>query len=340
MNIKLSKSSVIKKYGKPYIISEIGSNHNGNLKLCKKLIKISKQSGADAVKFQMFSSQTLFSKKSFEIKGLKKKDVNKYSINIQQLKEIYNYCRKIKIDIGVTPFSIKEASLIKKNLNIDFFKIASCDCNYYDLINFIGKTKKPLILSTGLSSLKEIKKAVKTFEKTKNNKLVILHCVSNYPPKNTNNNLRRISTLNKLFRYPIGFSDHSLDIEMALASIPLGSCVIEKHFTINKKLRGWDHFMSIDDKQLKKMTFFSKNIYESLGSDRIMRVENKQMVQVFRRSIVSAHDIKKGQKISQKDLDFKRPGIGLDPDKKNLLIGKRAKKNIKFDEILYRKNFI
>ncbi len=339
MQIKISKKGSIKKYGKPYIISEIGSNHNGSIKHCKKLIKISKQSGADAVKFQMFSSNTLFSKKSFEMKGLKKKDVDKYSLDIKKLKEIYKYCRKIKIDIGVSAFSIKEAAEINRNINIDFFKIASCDCNFYDLIEYLGKTKKPLILSTGLSTLKEIKKAVRTFEKTKNKKLVILHCVSNYPPKNSDNNLRRINKLNKVFKYPIGFSDHSLDIELALGSIPLGSCVIEKHFTLNKNLKGWDHHMSIDRNQLSKLTEFSKNIFYSLGNDKIKRVEGKNMLQAFRRSIVAARNINKGDKISNNDLDFKRPGIGMDPDKKKLIIGLRAKKNIMYDEILHRKDF-
>ena len=339
MKIQISKKNNIKKYGKPYIISEIGSNHNGSIKLCKRLIKISKDSGADAVKFQMFSSQTLFSKKSFEMKGLKKKDVNKYSLNISKLKKIYNYCRKIKIDIGVTPFSINEAKLINENINIDFFKIASADCNYYDLIDFVGRTKKPTIISTGLSSFYEIKKAVKTFENTKNKKLIILHCVSNYPPKNKDNNLRRISKLNKFFKYPIGFSDHSLDIEIALASIPFGATVIEKHFTLNKSSKGWDHHMSIDNDQLKKITHFANNIYESLGKEEIKRVENRQMLQAFRRSIVSSRQIKKGHVVTEKDLDYKRPGIGLEPNQKSLLIGLRAKKNISYDEILSTKDF-
>ena len=161
---------------KAYIISEIGSNHNGSIKQCKKLIK-----------YQNNQEQMLLSSRCFHLihyfqnlwNERLKKDVDKYSLNIKEWK--HKYCRKIKIDIGASAFSIKEAAENKSNINIDFFKIASCDCNYYDLIEYLGKTK-PLILSTGLSTFKEIKKLLGLL-KTKNKKLVILHCVSNYPPK-------------------------------------------------------------------------------------------------------------------------------------------------------------
>lgn len=284
------------KKGKPYIISEIGSNHNGNIALCKKQILQSKKAGADAVKFQMFTSSGLFSKASYESGGLKKEDVDKYSLNLKKIKEIYKFCKKIKIDFGVTPLSIYEAKLLNDNINLDFFKVASADCNFYDLIKFLGNTKKTTIISTGLSSFDEIKKAVKTFQKTKNKKLIILHCTSNYPPENKNINLKRISELNRTFSYPIGFSDHSRGIEIALASIPFGACVIEKHFTSNKKLSGWDHHMSINFNELRDLVIFSKNIYESLGSSRIYRVENSNTLKAFRRSIVANMNIQKGEK--------------------------------------------
>ena len=324
----------IKKRGRPYIISEIGSNHNGNMALCKKQILQSKKAGADAVKFQMFTSSGLFSSAAFSGKGLKKKDVDKFSLNIAKLKEIHKYCKKIKIDFGVTPLSINEARLLNKNINLDFFKVASADCNFYELIKFLGNTKKPTIVSTGLSSYDEIKKAVKTFKKTKNKKLVIMHCTSNYPPENKNINLKRIGELNRIFNYPIGFSDHSKGIEMSLASIAFGACVIEKHYTSNKKLAGWDHHMSINFNELKDLVSFSKNIYESLGSKKIYRVEKKNMILAFRRSIVASTNIKKGQKIRKEHLDFKRPGSGLSPDMSNAIIGRKAKKNISHDEIL------
>ena len=332
--IKFKSNNYIAKNGKPYIISEIGSNHNGSMKLCKKLIILSKKAGAHAVKFQMFSSSGLFSKKVFEDKILKKKDVDKHSLNIKKLKEIFKFCKKIKIDFGVTPLSIKEAKLISKNLDLDFFKVASSDNNFYELIKYLGKTRKPVILSTGLSNDKEIKKAIKTFESTKNKKLVVLHCTSNYPPKNKDINLKRINEYNNLLKYPVGFSDHSKNIEMSLASIPFGSAVIEKHFTSNKRLPGWDHHMSIDFDQLRNLVNFSKNIHESLGKKKIYRVEKKEMIKFFRRSIVSAKNIKKGDKITYNHLDFKRPGTGLAPENSNLIVGKKAKKDIKNDEVL------
>ena len=152
--------------------------------------------------------------------------------------------------------------------------------------------------------------------------------------------MNAISTIKKKLGVSVGYSDHTLGYEVSLAACAIGACLIEKHFTLNKKLKGWDHHMSINEKQMSQMTFFAKNIHLALGSDKIKRIENKSMIEAFRRSIVAGRNIKKGEKIYEKDLDYKRPGIGLEPDQKKKILGLRAKKNIMYDEILNRKDFV
>lgn len=330
---KISKN-IIRKYGAPYIIAEIGSNHNGNMKLCKQHILSAKKSGAHAVKFQKFNEKSLFSEQSYKIKGLKKKDVKQFTLSIKQLKNISIFCKKTGIDFGVTPFSLSELKEIEKNMKVDFYKVASGDLNFDQLIYAIGKTKKPTIISTGLSNINEIKKAVKIFRSTKNNKLSILHCTATYPPMYEQVNLRRIQKLNQIFNSPIGFSDHLKEIEMALVSIAYGCSVIEKHFTLNKKLPGWDHHMSINPFELEKLVKLSKLVHKSLGNEKIVAVEKKETKNFFRRSIVAKREIKKNEIIKIHDLDFKRPGSGIPPGQIKRVLNKAVKRKISYDQLL------
>ncbi len=351
MNIRISKNFIITKKSTPYIIAEIGSNHNGDMKLCEKIIKAAKKSGAHCVKFQFFSPTSIFSKKVYKDNYFiaddyrNRKDTNlfkiveKYSVNKEQLIRIKKYCEKIKIDFLVTPFSHKEADILDKEIKVSAFKIASMDLNNYDFIKHIAKKNKPIILSTGLSSSLEIKKAVKTIENTGNKKLILLHCVAIYPPKNDEINLRRIRTLKKIYPYPVGFSDHSKGYEAALGSVAMGSCLIEKHFTIDKNMEGWDHHMSADENDLKKIAEGSKKIFQSLGSEKIYRVENKKRVVSFRRSIVAARNIMVGEKFKRDMFEFKRPANGLEPEKINKVIGRLAKRNIQVDDLISFEDF-
>ena len=334
MNFKIGKK-LIGDNCSPYIISDIGSNHNGDMGLCKKMIKSSKDTGCDAVKFQLFSDKSLFTKKFYKKNNASlRKTVNKYSLSIKMLKEIRKYCKKIKIDFGITPLSKNEADIAVKFLKPDYLKVASGDNNYYDFINYLGKFKLPVIISTGLSNLSEIKNAVRSFEKSKNKKLAILHCVSIYPVQEKIVNLNRIKTLKKIFNYPIGFSDHSIGPEISLGAVALGANVIEKHFTTNKKLPGWDHHMSMSPNEMKILTAGAKKIFNSLGTSFIKKVENPKITNFFRKSIVAKNKIKKGQIIKKTDLDFKRPGIGLEPSFAKKIVGKRAKKNLEIDDLI------
>lgn len=351
MSFKISKKRIIEDKDPPYLIAEIGSNHNGDMDLCRKIIDSAKTAGADCVKFQFFSSNSIFSKKVYEDNYFIADDyrnrtdytlkeiVEAYSIKKNQLIEMKSYSKKLGLDFLVTPFSKEEADILVNEIGVDFIKIASMDCNNYDFIEYIGKKNLPTILSTGLCDLDEINKAVKAFEKSGNKDLILLHCVSIYPPKDKETNLNRIKTLKDLYGYPVGFSDHSKGAELPIASVALGVKVIEKHFTTDKKMKGWDHHMSIDAEDLSLISKGTKRVFEALGSSKIFRVESKERVDSFRRSVVARVNIQKEQIITEEMLDVKRPGTGLPPDQLKNIVGKKAKRNISQDELLKKRDF-
>ncbi len=212
------------------------------------------------------------------------------------------------------------------------------DCNNYELIREVAETKKPMIISTGLSKKKEIFQAYYTAKKYNKN-FAILHCTSLYPPKDNQVNLKRIQYFNKIFKVPIGFSDHTLGISFTLAAISLGAKIIEKHFTLNKKMNGWDHSMSIDKDELKNLVINSEKIYKGIGRNEIYRVEPSKQIKIFRRSIVAEKDIKKGEFFSKTNLSLKRPGSGLEPVRLKKIIGKKSKKKIEKGRLIKLTDF-
>jgi len=335
----------IKNYLNPYIIAEIGSNHNGDMNLAKKIIKSAKECGADAVKFQSWDTESLISKIEYQRNqsyndspkkhfGSLKEMVEKYYLRKDQHYELKDYCDKLGIEFCSTPFSKKEVDLLVK-LDIPFIKIASMDINNLELIKYIAKQRKPIVLSTGMSSLGEIERAIEVIENQKIFQIVILHCVSIYPPKYEDINLNNIKMLHKVFDYPVGFSDHTIGFSIPLAAVALGSCVIEKHFTIDKTLPGWDHEISADPNELKIICEESKNIVKALGSYKrtVSKTENDK-IEKFRRSIILSREMKAGETIKYNDLKFKRPGEGIRPDEVYYVIGRTLKKDKKYDEIL------
>lgn len=332
---------------KPFIIAEIGSNHNGSLSLAKKLVLLAKKNGADCVKFQSWDEKSLFSKKNYKQNYFlrddyrKRKDENlysivkKYSLKKNEARILNKFSKKNGIIFNSTPFSYSECDFLVKELKVPFIKVASMDLNNYPLIEYFAKYKLPIFLSTGMGSLKEIKKAIEVIKKTGNNKIIILHCVSIYPTPVSKINLKRISQLNKNFKNNfIGFSDHSLGFHHSLTAINLGAKVIEKHFTIDQSMKGWDHKVSILPEDLRNISDYAKNYQMSLGKKDLIQVENNKIKKAFRRSIVANKDIDKGKKITKEDLTFKRPGDGLEPRFLKRLIGRRTKRNIYFDQQL------
>jgi sialic acid synthase SpsE len=337
---QIEKEPVINKKNGPYIIAEIGANHNGDMSLAKEMIDAAKECGCDAVKFQSWDTDSLFSKcvyamdeKSNQTDTLYKA-VERYYLRPEQHLEMKSYCDLKKIDFSSTPFSKKEVDLLN-TLEVKFFKIASMDINNIDLITYIARCQKPILLSTGMANLFEIEKAVKIIERCNNKNIVLLHCVSDYPPQYEDLNLMNIRMLKEYFGYPVGFSDHTIGYSIPIAAVALGACVIEKHFTIDKELSGWDHKISADIEEMKIIVQESKNISRAVGTyRRKVSTAEEKMKKKFRRSIVLTKNKKKGEMISTNDITAKRPGTGVPPDKANYILGKTVNRDMAYDEIL------
>ena len=351
--LKLTKNKEIYNYGEPYIIAELGANHNGNMKLAKKMIIEAKESGADCVKFQSWNKDSVFARIKYEDNYFIADDyrnrtdftleeiVEEYSISEEELLEMKSFSDEIGIDCTSTPFSKKEADFLVDKMQTPFIKVASMDLNNYPFLEYLAKKGKPMIISTGLSELYEIDKAVKTIEEAGNNQIAILHCVATYPPEDSDVNLNNIKTLMAAYpEYPIGFSDHTLGTVIPLAAVTLGACLIEKHFTLDKNMEGWDHKVSATKDEMKVIVEGSKRIADAMGSFRISATESDEKKKGFRRSIVITRDIKKGDVIEADDLDCKRPGGNFDPGMTNFIIGRTVNKNLENDHVLTKEDII
>ncbi|MEM7550834.1 MAG: N-acetylneuraminate synthase family protein [Bacteroidota bacterium] len=352
MKVQLTKDKEVYNYCKPYIIAEIGSNHNGDMDLARKLIGQAKSCGADCIKFQSWTKDTIFSKKTYNDNYFIADDyrdrsdytlesiVEAYSISEEELLQMKEVCDELDIDCASTPFSEQEVDFLVYKLGAPFIKTASMDLNNYPFLKYIASKGKPVVLSTGLSELYEIDKAVRTIEAEGNNQITILHCVSIYPPQDEQVNLRRIETLQKMYpNYPIGFSDHTLGYEVPLASMALGSCIIEKHFTLDKNMEGWDHKVSADQYDLKIIVNGAEKIWKSMGTNRISVQEDQERRDSFRRSIVLKRPIPAGESIKRDNVDYKRPGEGIAPEHVEWVIGRVAAVDIP-DDVPLQKHFL
>ena len=315
----------------PYIIAEIGVNHEGSMELAKRLCDEAKEGGADAVKFQTYKAETLASKDSpaywdtskepttSQYKLFKKHD----SFWIDEMRELKEYCDKIDIEFLSTPFDIESADFLNDLMEV--FKISSSDLTNKPFIEYICKFNKPIILSTGASHLYEIQEAVSWIEKY-NNPLALLHCVLNYPTPDSNANLGMILGLKRAFPDKIiGYSDHTLPKDMKVLEIAtiLGSTIIEKHFTHNKTLSGNDHYHAMDKEDLKLFRENLTRVFEILGEFKVKALEDEKIArQNARRSLIAKRFIPKGKTIEAEDLTFKRPAYGISPKFIDKVIGK------------------
>ena len=343
----------IANYSEPYVIAELGSNHNGDMELARKLIIEAKEAGAHCVKFQSWSKDSIFARKKYEENYFLADDyrdrndytleqiVDEYSISEQELLDMKSFADEVGIDCTSTPFSPSEADFLVDKLDAPFIKVASMDLNNYPFLEYLAGLGKPMIISTGLSELSEIDKAVRVIESAGNNDISILHCVATYPPEDRDVNLNNMVTLQKIYpEYPIGFSDHTIGVEVPLASVALGAAVIEKHFTLDKNMEGWDHKVSATKDEMEQIVNGSMRIHSALGSYRICVTESPEKRSEFRRSIVLTRELKEGDTISREDLDFKRPGTGLTPDDINFVIGRVVNKNLDYDHILTKEDLV
>ncbi len=353
MKVKLTQNKELFNYCKPYIIAELGANHNGDMLLAKKLIMEAKESGADCVKFQSWTKNSVFSEQVYEQNHFIADDyrdrddftleeiVEEYAISEHELLDMKRFSDEIGIDCTSTPFSKEEVDFLVDKLNTPFLKVASMDLNNYPLLEYMAKKNKPIVLSTGLSELHEIDKAVKTIEDAGNKDIIILHCVATYPPIDSDVNLNNIKTLMSAYPdYPIGFSDHTLGTAVPLASVAMGACLIEKHFTLDKEMEGWDHKVSATKDEMKIIVEGSKKIVDAMGSFRLSATETDVQKREFRRSIVVTRNMKEGDVIKESDLDYKRPGGGFNPGDTHLLVGRTLRRKIKNDTMIKKEDLI
>jgi len=328
MQVKISKKC-IGDACPVFIIAEAGINHNGNLKMAKKLIAEASNSGADAIKFQTFTAKDLASENSKYFKIFKKLEFNS-----EDFGELSDYSKSQGIIFCSTPFS-EEAIDVLFRLNVPFYKIASGDLTDIPLIEYAASKKKPMLISTGMADFQEIRTAINSIRKQGNDKIVILHSVSAYPTPPEQTNLRVIQVLKKKFPYPVGFSDNGPGLLVPITAILMGAHVIEKHFTLNRKLKGPDHSFSANPEQLSQLVEKSRLIKKILGDGkkRCQPAELDNKVQA-RRSLIANITIKKGTKIKNEMIGIKRPATGIPPARFHKIIGKFARRNIKKHESL------
>lgn len=330
--------------GEPcFIIAEAGVNHNGDVNLAKKLIDIAKDAGVDAVKFQTFKAENVviknaekaeYQKRTTSIGESQYDMIKKLELTEYDFKGLADYAKKKSILFLSSPFDKESADLLDE-VNVPAFKIASGEITNFPLLRYIAKKGKPIILSTGMATLEEIEDALRVIRDDGVDDVVLLHCVTSYPAKVEDVNLRAIEILKRTFKLPVGFSDHTLSITIPTAAASLGAVVIEKHFTLDKNLPGPDHLASIEPDELNEMVKAIRDVEKALG-DGIKRPtkEEEEIKKVARRSIVAKVDILEGTVITEDMLDIKRPGTGISPSKLNDVLRKKAIKNIKKDEIL------
>jgi N-acetylneuraminate synthase len=322
------------KDDRPYVIAEIGANHNGDMEQARAHIRAAKAAGADAAKFQSWGTG-LFAQSVYDDNAELKEAVAAYAVAESDMAALAEYCRETEIDFASTPFSLAEVTALDA-LDPPFVKIASMDLNNDRMLIGAAKTERPIILSTGLSTLAEIEHALETLEGVGHADTVLLHCIALYPPPADDYvNLRNIEMLQDSFGYPVGYSDHTVGVEVTLAAIALGAAVIEKHFTLDKTLPGWDHAVSADPSDLAIITSAARRIPAALGSRRrIVSQEERKSAEAMRRSVVAARDIRSGEILTEDHLEFRRPGTGISPNDAGRLLGRAARHDINADTLL------
>lgn len=314
-----------------FVIAEAGINHNGSLSIAKKLVNMAKKAGADCIKIQTHITEEEMIKTNILPGKISKKPlwdiIKNCELTEKEEFQINEYCNKKEILFLSTPFSIPAVNRLEK-IQMPAYKIGSGELTNLPFLKHIAKTRKPVILSTGMSDMNEIKEAVKLFKKSKNS-LAILQTTSEYPCDYKDVNLGVIDNYKKLFKVPIGISDHSLGIYTALGAVAKGASIVEKHITLDKKMPGPDQKLSLEINELSELVKGCKAIKLALGSSKKILKNELPVLRFARETVVAIKDISKGEKFSEKNLATKRPNTGEIPAKKFYnVIGKISRKNI------------
>lgn len=325
----------------PYFIAEVNTSHFGDIEKAKSLIDAVKRTGADCVKFQSWSTETLYSNDYYEENPIAKRFVKKFSLDKNEQKILAEYSKSINIDFASTPYSVDEAKFLIDNCKVPFIKVASMDINNYPYLRYLAKTGSAIIISSGMANFDEIKKAIKLLESEGAKNVILLHCVSIYPAAPELINLNHIKFLVDSFpNINIGYSDHTLGIEVGIASIAMGACVIEKHFTLDSSIIGMDNQMAMEEKEFTQMVLSIKNAFHALGSkEKIISREEFDQSKKMRRSLVAAKDMKPGDVLTEDCLDAKRPGTGICVSQWDLYLNKKITKPISKDSLLTKEHF-
>lgn len=330
-----------------FIIAEGATNHNNQLDLGLRLIGEASQAGADALKVQTYTAERLVTKTApcfWEMANANEKvqgtQYDSYSqvdkLSMDAYREMKDYADSLGIEFFSTPFDKEDVDFLEK-LDVNVYKIASCDVTNIPLLKYVAKTQKPIILSTGISRIGEIEEAIEAITEEGNDQIVLLHCTIKYPTPYDCVNLNAMRTMQKVFSdYPIGISDHSVGIEVPLAAVALGAKCIEKHYTYNKSAGvSSDHWLAIDTPELKQLVTSTRNIEAAMGSStKRMDPSEEKSCLYARRSLVAAKRLLKGDVILADSIAIKRPGTGISPKFFELVIGCKATRDINEDEVL------
>lgn len=327
-----------------FIIAEIGVNHNGDVNLAKKMIKSASECGVDAVKFQTFKSEDLVTEKA-KTADYQQKNTNensqlemlkKLELSFDDFKELKDYASKYEVMFISSPFDINSVDLLEK-LDVALYKLGSGELTNFELIDYVQKTGKPIILSTGMATLDEIRETYDFIENKDN--LIILHCITGYPTEFSEANLNFIKTLKSEFEVQIGFSDHSPGIELPIAAVALGACVVEKHFTLDKTMDGPDHKASLNPDEFKAMVDAIRNVEVAMGDGVRKFSQNElEIKKVARKSIVLNQDVPEGTVLKRDMLSIKRPGTGIPPKFIDKIVGKTVVNDLKSQTIIKWEN--
>ena len=327
---------------KVFFVAEISANHCGDFQLAKKLIKCAKVNGADAVKLQTYTADTMTlksNKKYFKIKQGLWKGYNLWNLYdkartpLEWHKKLFQYGKSLGIKVFSTPFDDSAVDFLEK-LNCPFYKIASFEMTDLNLVKKVSQTKKPIIISTGMANLQEIETTFKVAKKSGAKDITLLYCVSNYPSSINDFNLNNIKILKNKFKCKVGISDHSTDNRVAIAAIASGAEVIEKHIALDNQKKGLDINFSLKGKEIRKLRNDIDVAFKLLGKKSFHRNINENKSKIFRRSIFAIKNIKKGEKFTKENIKVVRPGYGLEPKYFNKILNKRSLINVKKNEPL------
>ena len=333
--------------GHVIVIAEAGVNHNGSIEIAKQLVDKAAEAGADFIKFQTFKSEKLVSKYArqadYQRRNIGKKSddsqlsmLKKLELSEEDHKELMDYCQKKGIKFFSTAFDLESIDYLH-SLNLGLWKIPSGEITNYPYIKKIAGYGEPVILSTGMCELSDIKAAYKVLANNgiRKEQITILHCNTEYPTPYEDVNLRAMTTLKDEFKVEVGYSDHTKGIEVPIAAVALGAAVIEKHFTLDRNMEGPDHKASLEPDELKAMVSAIRHIEQALGSGhKTVSESERKNITIARKSIVAACDIKAGEIFTEENLTVKRPGNGISPMKWEEVIGLKAIRNFAEDEII------